>query len=127
MQKISLPVIPKSGKTSGSQIPYLYFFSNASLVRPNVNTSDSFGTLSTNGFTIHPSPVGISLDNDTASHWIYTPPFFSSMCQYEFSLHMNPLSLPIGFGCSPTYPGFSISWIRLLIDLLTIRVGLSGS
>ena len=41
--------------------------STAFRVASIVNSSDSCGMLVTNGFTIHPSPVGISRVNDTTS------------------------------------------------------------
>ena len=56
--------------TGNWQLATAYFFTSASLVFPNVNSSDSLGTLSTNPLISHPSPVGISRDSDTASHWI---------------------------------------------------------
>lgn len=42
-------------------------FSTAFRVACNVNVSDSFGTLVTNGASSHPSPVGMSRVSDATS------------------------------------------------------------
>src|SRR6185312_10903537 len=55
-----------------------------SLVRPSARFSESRGIFVTSGLMSHPSPVGISRVSDKASHWMYTPPSFSSNLQYVF-------------------------------------------
>ena len=55
-----------------------YCLRSALQMARNVNSSDSRGTLSTNGPIAHPSPRGIDRVSDTDSICIYSPPSRSS-------------------------------------------------
>ncbi len=94
------------------------YFRNALPTERSVNSSDSRGTLSTNGRTAQPSPRGIDRVSDTDSICISNPPSRSSKLQYVFIRHRNPCSSPGPSTRSLLVPGESISAIRVLRETL---------
>src|ERR1700678_2302235 len=79
------------------------------------------------GSTSAPNPKGTSRLSVIASHSTYTPPARSSMRQYEFIAHRNPLPSPSARSRSEGLPAFSTCRTDSLRDCMAILVGPNGT